>query len=357
VPIYASIAVLATDSALAKTVARQIGDFQRFSALTDLDQFGNIGADPAITFGTSVTLNAIAAEPKVFDPPQLGSYLSWGADIALLVVDSSMGLDGESIKRAQEVAQLHPLMVAVTGLDSPRANFDETLAVISRVMDQQHHAVAITLPVLSESGLLGDSEVGGILDLVDLEIRVQGTEGEPISHELEQVHYDLIESHLEALANAVIVTSTDDNLIDSILEHGFESADQLRKQLLNATARREIIPVFAIANSIGVSELALFACELNREPWTPTQPRNDQLLASAVGSGRVRIWQGELVASAYFADSMEIEITQINSLQGTRKTTAHAGEIVLVQANPEIPAGSTISSEKSNPLAVDHAFE
>lgn len=353
-PINASIAVLATDYALAKTVAQKISEYQQFGAL---DKFSNIGADPTITFGTSITLTATAVEPKLFDPPQLGSYLSWGADFALLVVDSSMGLDGESIQRAQEVAQLHPLMVAVTGLDSPRANFDETLAVISRVMDQQHHAVAITLPVLSESGLSDESEVGGILDLVDLEIRVPGPDGEPTSHELEQAHYDLIESHLEALTNAVVVTSTDDILINSIIEHGFESADQLRAQLLDATVRREIIPVFAIANSIGVNELAHFACGLNRETWTPIHPRTEGLLGSAVGNGRVRIWQGELTVGSYFADHNEIEITQVFSLKGISKATSYAGEIVRIETSQEIPAGSTIRFEKSNPLAIDHVFE
>jgi translation elongation factor EF-G len=357
VPINASIAVLATDSALAQAVAQQICDYQRFSTLESLDPVSDMRAESSITFGTSITITAFAVEPESFDPPQLGSYLLWGADIALLVVDSSQGLDGESIQRAQELSQLHPLMVAVTGLDSPRANFDETLAVISRVMDQRHHAVAITLPVLSESGLSDEPEVGGILDLVDLEIRVLGSEGEAISHDLEQAHYDLIESHLEALSNAVVVTSTDESLIHSILEHGFESADQLRMQLLNATARRELIPVFAIADPIGLSELALFACEVNREPWTPIHPRKEQLLASAVGNGRVRVWQGELNAGTYFADNMEIEIIQINSLQGKQKATAHVGEIVNVKANQEIPAGSTISSEKSNPLAIGRVFE
>ena len=139
-PINASIAVLATDSALAEAIAQQISDYRQFTAIRAIDQVSNFGADSTITFGTSVTLTAIAVEPYVFDPPQLGSYLSWGADFALLVVDSSQGLDGESIQRAQELSQLHPLMVAVTGLNSPRANFDETLAVISRVMDQRHHA-------------------------------------------------------------------------------------------------------------------------------------------------------------------------------------------------------------------------
>lgn len=353
-PINASIAVLATDSTLGKAVAQQISEYQRFSALNQI--VGN-GADPAITFGASITLAAVAAQPEAFDPPQLGSYLAWGADIALLVVDSSQGLDGESIQRAQEVAQFHPLMVAVTGLNSPRANFDETLAVISRVMDQRHHAVAITLPVLSDSKSIDESEVGGILDLVSMEIRVPGPDGEIYAHELEQAHYDLIESHIEALTNAVVVTSTDEELIHSVLEHGFDSADQLLKQLLSATARREIIPVFAIANSIGISELANFACELDREPWTPVHAPREALLASALGDGCLRIWQGELVIGNYFADNTEINITEVYSIKGDKKARSFAGEVVQIQANEKIPAGSSVSSEKSNPLAINHVFE
>jgi hypothetical protein len=354
VPIHASIAVLATDCDLAEVVAQQISQYQSFIAHNHVS---NNEADPAITFGSISTLVAIAAEPEMFDPPQLGSYLAWGSDIALLVVNSSIGLDGAIIKYAQEVSQLHPLLVAVTGLDSPRSNFDETLAVISRVMDQHHHAVAITLPVLSESGSLDESDVGGILDLLDLEIRVPDQEGESISHELEQAHYDLIESHLEALTNAVVVTSTDESLIHSILEHGFESPDQLREQLLNATARREIIPVFAIADSIGIREVAQFAGELICEPWTPTPVRGEVFLASALGSGRIRIWQGKLTSGTYFADNVRTEITEIRTISGTKKAASFAGEIVEISADPAAPAGSTISSEKSNPLTINHVFE
>lgn len=353
-PINASIAVLATEPALAIKVAQQISEYQTFSAD---NQAANKLADPAITFGARVTLTAMAAKPGVFDPPQLGSYLAWGADIALLVIDSSQGLDSESIHRAQEVAQFHPLMVAVTGLDSPRANFDETLAVISRVMDQRHHAVALTLPVLSESEPIDEPEVGGILDLVSMEIKVPGPDGEPDTHELEQIHYDLIDSHVEAMTNAVVVTSTDEELIHSVLEHGFESADQLRKQLLSATARREIIPVFAIADSIGVSELANFACELNREPWTPVHAPYGELVASTVGDGLLRIWQGTLEIGIYFADNIEVVISEVHSIQGNKKTTSYAGEIVKIATNQEIPAGCSVSSERSNPLVINHVFE
>jgi len=354
VPIHASIAVLAADCDLAKVVAQQIGHYQSFVAQ---DHVGNNEADPAITFGRISTLTAIAAEPELFDPIQLGSYLAWGADVALLVVDSSIGLDGETIKLAQEVSQLHPLLVAVTGLASPRSNFDETLAVISRVMDQQHHAVALTLPVLSESQTNDEPDVGGILDLVDLEIRISGPGGESIQHELEEAHFDLIEPHLEALTDAVVVTSTDEKLIHSVLEDGFESAEQLREQLLSATARREIIPVFAIADSIGMTELAKFACSLHCDVWTPTPDRSHEFLASAIGRGRIRIWQGELNVGTYFADSVKIEINQIISLSGAKNTASFAGEIVEISADQDIPPGSTISSEKSNPLTINHAFE
>jgi len=304
-----------------------------------------------------VSPNAFPALPEQFSPLALGSFICWGADIALLVVDSSAGIDAESIARAQEVAQHHPLMVAVTGLDSPRANFDETLAVISRVMDQGHHAVAITLPVLGESVDGEEPLVSAILDLVDLEIRIQDEQGTTTSHPLESGHYDLIESHLEAITNAVIVTSTDDTLTRSVLANGFDSADQLREELLTAAARSEIIPVFAIEGPTGISELAKFATELDSHSWTPTQSDTSELIATALANNSVRVWQGELTLGVYYAHETQIEIQQITGSQGEQQHTAVQGEVVVVNTRTELVPGSLIQRAKSNPLAINHAFE
>ena len=353
-PINASIAVLAADSALAQSVANRISGHQLFSLPPIIS---DNQADQKTTFGECINLSAVPAMPNNFDPPQLGSFLGWGADIALLVVDSSVGLDGESIQRSQEVAQHHPLMVAVTGLNSPRANFDETLAVISRVMGQGHQVVAITLPVLQELDSIDESVVSGILDLVDLEIRVPSPNREATKHELEQAHYDLIEGHVEALANAVVVTSTDEELIHTVLQDGFESVEQLRQELLRATVRREVIPVFALADAIGVTELADFACELDIETWTPIPALVGDLLGTSIGNNLIRIWQGELRTGRYCADKTDIDITRIYSINGPNKTTGRVGEIVKIDANQEIATGSTISVAGSNPLVVNHVFE
>ncbi len=353
-PINASIAVLATDSALAEAVAQQISGHQRFSVPAKVR--GN-EVDQSITFGESISLSALPVKPGHFDPPQLGSFLGWGADTALLVVDCSVGLDAETIQRGQEVSQHHPLLVAVTGLNAPGANFDETLAVISRVVDQGLHVVAVTLPVHQESEPGEEPLVNGILDLVDLEIKIHNSEGATATHALEPAHYDLIESHLNALTNALVVTSTDEDLIHSVLEHGFESVDQLREELLSATARRELIPVFAIQGSIGATELADFACELDVEPWTPIHAQLGTLLSTAIGNNQVRIWQGELRIGKYFADDTECEILRIHGRDGKAKAVAQSGEILKIDTDLEIVAGCTISAVRSSPLVIDHVFE
>ena len=350
----ASIAVLATDSAFAQKVSQQIGASRLFSLPVSA---APNSADPSITFGESVSLSAIAAQPDLFDPPQLGSFLAWGADVALLTVDSGSGIDGKTIQLAQEVAQHHPLMVAITGLNAPTSNFDETLAVLTRVMDSRHHAVALTLPVMHESEAGEDSEVGGILDLVELEIRIHGPQDLVSTHSLEQTHFDLIDSHLESLTNAVVVTSTDEDLIHSVLENGFDSGDQLRKELLSATARREIIPVFAIEDSIGIMEVVQFAADLEIELWLPSQvpPRN--FLATALGEGLARVWRGEITTGEYFAGSTAVRVTQIYGLDGKARSRAHAGEIMRIRTEPELEAGQMFSEMKSSPLVIDHASE
>ena len=346
--------MLATDPLLAQHLSQRLNRYRNFQ---ETHIVGENTADSTITFGAMVSLNAFPALPEQFSPFALGSFICWGADIALLVVDSSAGIDAESIARAQEVAQHHPLMVAITGLDAPRANFDETLAVISRVMDQGHHAVAITLPVLAESVDGEEPLVNAILDLVDLEIRIQDEQGTTTTHELESGHYDLIESHLEALTNAVVVTSTDDTLTRSVLAHGFDSADQLREELLTAAARSEIIPVFAIEGPIGISELAQFATELDSHSWTPTQSDTSELIATALTNNSVRVWQGELTLGAYYAHETQIEIQQITGSRGEQQHTAVQGEVVVVKTRTELVPGSLIQRAKSNPLAIDHVFE
>lgn len=352
--INASIAVLAVNSTLAQKVSEQIDGCRLFDL--PLSAAPN-SADASITFGESVGVRAICARPDLFDPPQLGSFLAWGADIVLLVIDSSSGIDANTIQLAQEVAQDHPLMVAITGLDAPNANFDETLAVVKRVMDSRHHAVALTLPVMHESETDKESEVGGILDLVELEIRVHGSQHVPSAHSLEQVHLDLIESHLASLTSAVVVTSTDEALVRSVLESGFESGDQLLKELLSATARREIIPVFAVADSIGVTEVVEFAGDLRLEFWLPNQVLPHTCLATTIGDGLIRVWRGEVTTGEYFADSTAIEVTEIYALGGKILKNAQAGEIVKIRTEHELDAGRVISDVKSSPLVIDNAFE
>lgn len=350
----ASIAVLATDSAFAQTVSQRIGGIRRFKRPVSV---APNNADPSITFGESVNLVSIVAQPDIFNPPQLGSFLAWGADIALLTVDSASGIDGTTIQLAQEVAHHHPLMVAITGLNTPTANFDETLAVLSRVMDSRHHAVALTLPVMRESETGEDSEVGGILDLIDLEIRLGDPRDSVSAHALEQPHFDLIDSHLEALTTAVVVTSTDDNLIHEILVHGVQSSNQLRAELLSATVRREIIPVFAIEDSIGIAEVIDFAADLELEVWLPSAVLPHHFLATSLGEGLARVWRGEMTTGPYFTDSTSVHVSAIHGLDGQTRSHAHAGEIVRIQTRPVLDPGRLISEMKSSPLVIDHASE
>ena len=352
--INASIAVLATDSALAQLLSQRIGSLRRFTLPANA---APNNADPSITFGESVNLISIVAQPNRFDPAQLGSFLAWGADIALLTVDSASGIDGITVQLAQEVAHHHPLMVAITGLNSITANFDETLAVLSRVMDSRHHAVALTLPVMRESDAGVDSQVGGILDLINLEIRLGDPRQSVSAHTLEQPHFDLIGSHIEALTTAVVVTSTDDHLIHDILAHGVQSSEQLRAELLNATARREIIPVFAVEDSIGIAEVIDFAADLELEAWLPSRVLPQNCLATSLGEGLARIWRGEITCGEYFADSTSVHVSAIYGLDGKIRPYAQAGEIVRIQTTPMLDAGRLISEMKSSPLVIDHASE
>lgn len=82
------------------------------------------------------------------------------------VIGATDGIDSPTTYLWREVAAAHlPCTVIVTKVDDPRADFDETCALVWRLFDP-HGCVPVTLPVLDD-----DDHLAGFLDLTSGTIR------------------------------------------------------------------------------------------------------------------------------------------------------------------------------------------
>ncbi|MCW2607733.1 MAG: small GTP-binding protein, partial [Frankiales bacterium] len=128
------------------------------------------------------------------------------ADGVVFVLSSAQGLDPTLPLRWEEAAEAGlPRLVCVTQLDLPRADFDESLAVLQRVLGEGVHP--LWLPMLDD-----DEQVAGVLRLLDLHV-VEGGAARPADPE----HEGLVEGLRDDLLEAVLSASPDDALFEAWL--------------------------------------------------------------------------------------------------------------------------------------------
>ena len=172
------------------------------------------------------------------------------ADAALFVVSAVDGVDGSTRLLWEECAAVGmPRAVVVTKLDSPRADFDEALAVCQRVFGEG--VLPLYLPLAEEDG-----NIGGLIGLLTQQV-YDYSSGALAIRPPDSEHLPLIADARGALIEGIIAESEDEGLMDRYL--GGEEIDTktLVDDLETAVATGSFYPVLAASSprGIGLREL------------------------------------------------------------------------------------------------------
>ena len=172
------------------------------------------------------------------------------ADAALFVVSAADGIDGTTQMIWEECAAVGmPRAVVVTRLDSPRANFEDTLAACQSAFGDG--VLPLYLPLHAD-----DESVGGLIGLLSQQV-IDYTSGSRVQRDPDPQHLPLIAEHRNALIEGIIAESEDETLMERYL--GGEDIDikVLIDDLETAVARGSFYPVLAACsgNGLGMAEL------------------------------------------------------------------------------------------------------
>jgi elongation factor G len=172
------------------------------------------------------------------------------ADAALFVVSAADGIDGTTQMIWDECAAVGmPRAVVITRLDSPRANFEDTLAACQSAFGDS--VLPLYLPLHAD-----DESVGGLIGLLSQQV-FDYSGGSRQQRDPDAEHLPLIAEHRNALIEGIIAESEDETLMDRYL--GGEDIDVkvLIEDLETAVARGSFYPVLAASsgNGLGMTEL------------------------------------------------------------------------------------------------------
>jgi elongation factor G len=161
------------------------------------------------------------------------------ADAALFVVSAADGIDGATQLLWEECAAVEmPRAVVVTKLDSPRADFDEIVAICQRVFGDG--VQPLYLPLLDDH-----EQVGGVIGLLSQRV-YDYTGGQRVESEPDPEHVELIEGPRNALIEGIIAESEDETLMDRYLGGETIEVKVLIDDLETAVARGHFYPVLPI---------------------------------------------------------------------------------------------------------------
>ncbi|HZE37841.1 MAG TPA: elongation factor G-like protein EF-G2 [Stackebrandtia sp.] len=163
------------------------------------------------------------------------------ADAALFVVSAVNGLDASTQQLWEECAAVGmPRAVAITRLDHPQADFDETLALCQRVFGDG--VAPIYLPLHDDGG----EHVTGLIGLITQRV-FDYTDGHPprVGDPADE-HVSAIEESRGALIEAVIAESEDETLMDRYLAGEAIDTETLIGDLETAVARASFHPVVPV---------------------------------------------------------------------------------------------------------------
>ena len=203
------------------------------------------------------------------------------ADAAIFVISGADGIDGATALLWQECAAIGmPRCIAVSKLDMPRSDYEETLATCRRVFGD---AQPVYLPVHAH-----DKQVIGAMALISQYIADgKGQRRKPNPDEAGQ-----IEQHRGPLIEAIIEESEDDSLLDRYLSGDELDIDEMVADTKTAIGKGTFFPVLPVspATGVGIDELyelieSAFPSPASRPSPTVTTPGGDPMTISCDAGG------------------------------------------------------------------------
>jgi elongation factor G len=309
------------------------------------------------------------------------------ADAALFVVSSAEGIDGTTRMIWEECASVGmPRAVVITRLDSPRTDFDATLAACQSEFGSG--VLPLYLPLHAD-----DEAVGGLIGLLSQQV-IDYSNGTRSQRDPDPEHLPLISEHRNALIEAIIAESEDETLMDRYLSGEDVDVKVLIDDLETAVARGSFYPVLAACAGSGLGMAEVLEVLINgfpsplehpllavtRPDGSPVEPLTcdpaGRLCAEIVKTttdpyvGRislVRVFSGTLQPDAVLHVSghgladrghedhdVDEKVGALSSPLGKTLrpvTTAIAGDIVAIAKLSRAETGDTLST-KDDPLLV-----
>ena len=166
------------------------------------------------------------------------------ADAAIFVISAADGIDGVTALLWQELAAVGmPRAVAVSKLDLPRSDFEDTVTTCQRVFGD---AQPLYLP-LHDAG----TAVVASLGLLSQQV-FDSSSGERVARAPTDGEARAIQARRSALIEAIIEQSEDDTLLDRYLEGAEIETDILVDDLRAAVGTATFFPVVPISPATGV---------------------------------------------------------------------------------------------------------
>ncbi|MGA5302210.1 elongation factor G-like protein EF-G2 [Nucisporomicrobium flavum] len=183
------------------------------------------------------------------------------ADFALFVVSAVDGVDEATTALWEECAAVGmPRAVAITRLDHPRADYEQTLQDCQDAFGE--NVMPIYQPMLGDDG----TSVAGLIGLVTLRVLDYSEGYPPRSTEAEPEHLNPIQEDRNQLIEGIIAESEDETLMDRYLGGELISTDTLVPDLEKAVARGNFYPVLPVCAGTGVGLDALLDGLVNGAP-------------------------------------------------------------------------------------------
>ena len=274
--------------------------------------------------GTVLHLLDAPGDPFLAGPLLAGLH---AADLVLVVL--SAGADARTVQ-LWEQCEGRPRVVAVTGLDRPGSDFDETVALCRRLLGEQIHPLSLPL-----HGDGPDEAVQGVLDLLTQRLHDFST-GQRVERDPDPQHLPLVDSLRSELVEAVLSQSAVEALLDAYLDDDVVP-DDLVELLHGAVAGGAVQPVLPVSPHAGVGLIELL------DVLTASTRHEPPVVTAADGSPTEPISpapDGPYVAQV-------LQVTQAGALVRVLSGTgpeqgAVPGEVCVVVPSPGQRPGDTL---------------